>query len=166
LAIAALISAALNTTFVAGPLLAIPIDGGPPVTIDDGTLGPVTAQFDNSSLGVRSVADNQIFYLKGYSNSEVGFYVADLPGQTTLVGDFNKDGTVDAADYVVWRKGLGTTNTEDDYNDWKANFGATLGSGSFATASFESPESAVPEPSSFLPLVLAVTCVSERRCGP
>ena len=35
---------------------------------------------------------------------------------TGVSGDFNHDGNVDATDYVVWRKGLGTTYTQDDYN--------------------------------------------------
>jgi hypothetical protein len=39
-------------------------------------------------------------------------------------GDFNDDGIVDAADYVVWRAGLGTTYTQADYDLWRANFGA------------------------------------------
>ena len=37
---------------------------------------------------------------------DVGFRVATVAG---LAGDFNGNGVVDAADYVVWRKGLGTT---------------------------------------------------------
>jgi hypothetical protein len=57
-------------------------------------------------------------------------------------GDFNSDGTVDAADYVVWRNGLGTTHTQDDYNIWRANFGRTFGSGTSATTG-------VPEPMTF-----------------
>ena len=40
-------------------------------------------------------------------------------------GDYNRDGTVDAADYVVWRSGLGTTYTQADYDVWRANFGQT-----------------------------------------
>ncbi len=47
-----------------------------------------------------------------------------------ITGDFNQDGTVDAADYVVWRKGLGTTTSQSEYNDWRAHFGETAnGSG-------------------------------------
>jgi phospholipase/lecithinase/hemolysin len=42
-----------------------------------------------------------------------------------LPGDFNQDGTVDAADYVVWRNGLGTTYTQDDYDVWRASFAQT-----------------------------------------
>ena len=38
-------------------------------------------------------------------------------------GDFNNDGSVDAADYVVWRNGLGTIYTQSDYDTWRANFG-------------------------------------------
>jgi hypothetical protein len=34
--------------------------------------------------------------------------VNDADPQFIGLGDFNGDGTVDAADYVVWRKGLGT----------------------------------------------------------
>jgi hypothetical protein len=37
-------------------------------------------------------------------------------------GDYNFDGTVNAADYVVWRNGIGT---QDAYDVWRANFGHT-----------------------------------------
>jgi hypothetical protein len=39
-------------------------------------------------------------------------------------GDFNLDGAVDAADYSVWRDGLGSAYTAADYNSWVTNFGA------------------------------------------
>jgi hypothetical protein len=53
-------------------------------------------------------------------------------------GDFNADGTVNAADYVVWRNGLGTTFTQADYDVWRAHFGQTRGSGA--------SHAAIPEP--------------------
>jgi hypothetical protein len=61
-----------------------------------------------------------------------------------LPGDYNHDGTVDAADFVVWRKNPGGVYTQDDFNTWRANFGrtATFGSGSAANL----PRSAIPEP--------------------
>jgi hypothetical protein len=84
--------------------------------------------------------------------------VAAAPG---LPGDFNNDGSVDAADYVVWRKGLGTVYNQNDFNVWRANFGATLGSGS-ATLSLSS---AIPEPTSAL-LVLSFAAMGVwRHCG-
>jgi hypothetical protein len=60
----------------------------------------------------------------------------------TLPGDFNTDRTVDAADYVVWRNGLGSSYTQTDYDLWRVNFGQSAGSaGSLA---------GVPEPRSAL----------------
>jgi hypothetical protein len=39
----------------------------------------------------------------------------------TMPGDFNGDGIVDAGDYVVWRKGLGTAYTQTDFDTWRAH---------------------------------------------
>jgi hypothetical protein len=79
-----------------------------------------------------------------------------------LPGDFNLSGTVDAADYTVWRDNLGNPSDAalngngdgaagvgpGDYDLWKNSFGTGSGSGSFATA--------VPEPSTLL--MLLVNC--------
>jgi hypothetical protein len=70
-----------------------------------------------------------------------------VPETTTLPGDFNHDGTVDAADYVMWRKGMGTTYTQSDYDAWRTNFGKTAGSGQ-ALPSAEPLSAEVPEPTS------------------
>jgi hypothetical protein len=61
-------------------------------------------------------------------------------------GDFDGDGDVDAADYVVWRK---TDGTQPGYDEWRTNFGRTSGSGSALGAG------AVPEPSALILLVAA-----------
>jgi T5SS/PEP-CTERM-associated repeat protein len=76
----------------------------------------------------------------------------------SLAGDFNMDGKVDAADYVVWRKGLGTTYTQNDYNVWRFHFGQTAGSGSGVTAS-----AAVPESTTLVLLMLAAAGWCLRR---
>ncbi|HEX2476814.1 MAG TPA: hypothetical protein VHK01_18820 [Lacipirellulaceae bacterium] len=52
-------------------------------------------------------------------------------------GDYNGNGVVDAADYVLWRKGGPLQNEVDspgivnvaDYSAWRARFGSTSGSG-------------------------------------
>ena len=57
-----------------------------------------------------------------------------------VLGDFNLDGRVNAADYTVWRNSLGSSSLaadasgngfvdQADYNLWKANFGAVAPSG-------------------------------------
>jgi pectate lyase len=73
----------------------------------------------------------------------------------TLAGDYNDDGTVDAADYTVWRDRLGSsgpllnetaspgTVDELDYNAWKANFGATGGTGASGRTNNSVPEPAM-----------------------
>jgi len=74
-----------------------------------------------------------------------------------LEGDFNADAIVDAADYVVWRKGLGTFYTQSDYNVWRTHFGQTAGSGASANT-------AVPEPATLVMLILAAAGWCLRRC--
>ena len=65
-----------------------------------------------------------------------------VTGGGGLAGDFNGDGTVDAADYTVWQDGLGdNTYTAADYDVWSGNFGATSATGS---------STAVPEPGALL----------------
>jgi len=88
-----------------------------------------------------------------------------LTAAPSLPGDYNLDGTVDAADYTVWRKGLGTTYTQDDYDDWQANFGATVGSGAGARGSDHAVSPIVPEPATVLLLVFgaAVMCFPARQ---
>jgi hypothetical protein len=74
-----------------------------------------------------------------------------------LAGDFNDDGAVDAADYVVWRKSDGTPA---GYNEWRSNFGRTAGSGSALGAA------GVPEPSTVLLVAAAVAgfgCTRRRQ---
>jgi T5SS/PEP-CTERM-associated repeat protein len=71
-----------------------------------------------------------------------------------LPGDYNLDGTVDAADYVVWRKGLGTTYMQSDYDVWRVHFGASNRGGSLAT---------IPEPASFAILMIGISAMLTRR---
>jgi hypothetical protein len=76
-----------------------------------------------------------------------------LPLSGTLPGDFNDDGTVDAADYVVWRNtGI---NGQQGYNDWRANFGQSAGSGSLSST-------AVPEPAVALLLLFGSVRSAKR----
>jgi hypothetical protein len=74
-----------------------------------------------------------------------------------LAGDYNFNGAVDAADYVVWRKNDGTPA---GYNTWRTHFGQTDGGGSAAGAN-----AAVPEPTTLVLLmfVAAGWCLQRGR---
>jgi phospholipase/lecithinase/hemolysin len=76
-----------------------------------------------------------------------GIFVATLPG--SLPGDFNQDRTVDAADYIVWRDGLRTAYTQNDFEVWRAHYGQTAGSGSIANV-------AIPEPATAMLAIVAM----------
>ena len=90
-----------------------------------------------------------------------------VPSVSTMVqvlpaipGDFNSNGVVDAADYVTWRKNVGTP---DSYNTWRANFGNRLGTSASAADSDESLTSPVPEPAGVSSLILAgFICLTRR----
>jgi hypothetical protein len=80
------------------------------------------------------------------------------PGIGGVPGDYNHNGTVDAADYVVWRDTLSQTGSglaadgngdqlidADDYAVWATNFGQTAGS--------TLTSGAIPEPTSRIMLI-------------
>jgi hypothetical protein len=73
-------------------------------------------------------------------------------------GDYNHNNAVDAADYVNWRKGLGSTFNENYYTVWRRNFGQPAGSGAGDIA-----DAAIPEPSTLLLLMLAAAGCCLRR---
>jgi hypothetical protein len=76
-----------------------------------------------------------------------------------LAGDFNDDGKVDAADYVLWRKNPDAFGGPGGYGTWRADFGKPPGSGSAVGG----PDN-VPEPASgWLLLCVAVAGLSAVR---
>lgn len=83
-------------------------------------------------------------------------------------GDYNQNGTVDAGDYVVWRKNLGSGMSlpnddtpgvgPEDYTRWRANFSQTAGSGTGASVN-----ASVPEPTTLVLLMFGAASWSLRR---
>ena len=134
-----------------------------PITVDDDG-DPATPQVMHEPyasgfsgiLGVGNVFDPDLDYtIDNFRSESIG----------GLTGDYNENGVVDAADYVVWRENLGTTNTlpNDDiggtiganhYNQWRANFG----SGSAGLGSAQ-----VPEPTSIAIVLVAIVASSGGR---
>jgi len=68
-----------------------------------------------------------------------------------LDGDYNNNGVVDAADYVLWRNN--NINGAAGYTTWRQNFGKPPGSGSGQNAA------AVPEPNAIC-LALTLICTA------
>lgn len=81
----------------------------------------------------------------------------------SVLGDYNQNGIVDAADYVVWRDTLGQMGMDlaadgngngaidpGDYSVWRSHFGQTVAGAGFASYA------TVPEPQSILLLITFV----------
>jgi hypothetical protein len=157
--IKAVITGNAHTTIDVGDLahiqygnLAVEFDGYSPVGGESYTLlsaNSITGSFRGTSLPM--LPTGLSWDLDIGATSVMLSVMGSLPG---LPGDFNGDGVVDAADYVVWRK---TDQSQTGYNNWRANFGRTAGSGSGAAAA------AVPEPTTGLLLLAMVAGMSLRR---
>jgi hypothetical protein len=124
--------------------------------------GGISGAFSSATLPALS----QLMWQLDYQSNSVSLVVA-------ISGDYNHNGVVDAADYVVWRKlqgqsGIGLAADGNgngaidigDYDIWRAHFGQIAGSGSSATTL-----TSVPEPAAFAILspVYAFLLVRRRR---
>jgi hypothetical protein len=98
---------------------------------------------------------------KLYTTGEVTLLSAN-----TVPGDYNGNGTVDAADYVLLRDHLGQSVTlpndatpgtvaQADYEVWKSNFGH-VANGGVAVAT-------IPEPTTRIPMLIAIASFLARR---
>ncbi|WP_261342740.1 hypothetical protein [Posidoniimonas polymericola] len=96
---------------------------------------------------ITNAVDGDDYSLEYLTEGELAGYTLLTVGEAPagLAGDFNGDGVVDAADYVVWRDGLGATYSQPDYDLWRSNYGATTPVAEGAT---------VPEPAAWLLLSL------------
>jgi hypothetical protein len=140
------------------------LDGSTVLDFEDPTIGTVPLFFGVvDTAGFLSIEFREI---EGTIDDQKYIFADDFTiAAPTLPGDYNDDGNVDAADYVAWRKGLGTTYTQDDYNTWAANFGVTLGSGSLQFTALPL-SSVIPEPrSALLFFSFAAIGVWRRRRG-
>jgi hypothetical protein len=104
------------------------------------------------------------------TNRDLALWLQAFVGTAALAGDYNADGSVDAADYTAWRDAVGATGgpadgdrsglvDQADYNYWRTYYGDRASGGSTSAA--------VPEPGSAL-LVgagVAVLVGLGRRCG-
>ena len=152
------------------------------------SLGSAPTAYAATGLGTLNYyrkADSGNFHLLGANGATaddhaahlryIGDFLEDLPLaklNSPLGGDYNTDGSVDTADYVVWRNLVGARaqlvndggispgiNDYNDYNYWRSRYGTAQGSGSSLGGA------AIPEPTSLfclLPLAIC-TALPNRR---
>jgi hypothetical protein len=189
-----------NLTLNAGSTLEL--DLGTPTQSDllsiSGNLvagGTLSVTLDNT---VPAPADGNVFNLLDFASASGSFNALNLPSLTPglawdtskllttgelsvmvsagLLGDYNSNGVVDAADYAFWRDRLGqnvalpnkdpndTDNmvTQAEFDFWRSRFGATSGPGSGAILA-----SSVPEPGTWVLTMLAgnLLAAAGRRRG-
>jgi hypothetical protein len=151
---------------------------------------PVTLDHDNNAS---TPEIPHVPYASGFSGVYAYGYIiasdADVTydnfrTETAVAGDYNRNGVADGADYVLWRKTQGQVGPvgnpptsfgdmrangaftpgefanvidQADYNHWRANFGTS------ASGSGIGSGSAVPEPVTFVLLLLSVAGFACRR---
>ncbi len=136
------------------------------VTLAAGFTPAAGQSFDLFDWGSRSGAFAAINLpaLAGLAwNTSQLYTTGELKINVALAGDFNGNGIVDAADYTVWRDGLGTTYSPSDYAIWKSHFGQTA-NGSGATTR-QNTYGGVPEPSTALPLLVSAAILVTTTRG-
>jgi hypothetical protein len=141
--------------------------GSESIVGESGTMSGTGTLTTEANLETLSIPINASFRIPVGDTTTVnleltGELVATAMLQDGQPGDFNRDGVVDAADYVVWRNGLGTTYVQADYNLWRAHFGRSPNSTSVQPAS-ESISAAVPEPSMWMLILAAGLAISPRQ---
>lgn len=167
-----------STPSSADTLLGLFDSSGALLESDDDGAGGVLSQIE----GIVPVGGMLTFAVSGVgddgftgSHTEDGSYELRLQIQPpVLQGDYNKNGVVDTADYIVWRNTLNQSGTglpadgngngnidSGDYGLWRAHFGQTAGSASGIGVS-----AAVPEPSTLALLLFAsVGCCKQAKAS-
>jgi hypothetical protein len=146
----------------AGGGFSLPSIGNPVAFLT--ATGGVSGAFQNAG-NLRAVAGGSLVSWS-LTPSGNGLSVAATSITPLADGDYDGNGFVDGADYVVWRKlaggiDLAADGNRDgvidglDYNVWRSHFG-TSGPASATMTS-------IPEPTSVLALVVAVLLIVRRR---
>jgi alpha-tubulin suppressor-like RCC1 family protein len=136
----------------------------------------ITGYGTNASSSVALPIDRTNLIGSLVTKITAGTYYSLIIAEPRLPGDYNDDGAVDAADYVLWRDtleqvvpdGLGADGFANgeitilDYRYWRERFGNAAGAA--APGFTSSTNLAVPEPSASLLLLWTVAAfVAHRR---
>lgn len=149
-------------------------DGHGKLTVESAMLGGVLEVLLDSEFGTQDDATFELIGLHGDTTGTLlgafasvllptldfaSFSLNATPQSVSLEvaavldGDFNLDGTVNAADYTVWRDSLGVLYDPSDYTAWVDNFGSTIAPG----------VASVPEPAGAGLAALAIAAALRLR---
>jgi T5SS/PEP-CTERM-associated repeat protein len=119
------------------------------------------------TLDGAAMLPNQLMWDVEVTDNAVRLNVVQAPD-----GDYNRDGAVDTADFIVWRRMLGQTGNrlaadgngdgtvdQSDHSFWRIRFGNSIHSGSAAIGAAAS----VPEPTGAVLLLLAAISLNRKR---
>lgn len=95
-------------------------DGG---AVASGNTFTITGLDPNEQIAVRLFARNS------EGEFSPGITATATTGAATLQGDYNQDNTVDAADYVLWRKNPSQHGNAPGYTTWQTHFGESQPAG-------------------------------------
>jgi GH35 family endo-1,4-beta-xylanase len=136
-------------------------------------LNSWTTPTQNLVVGADGTIDFTGFYGQYEVTVDGQTFDLDLTKGTSLYsivvapGDYNADGMVNAADYVIWRKTVGSPSDlradgngdlvidDEDFDVWRSHFGAIYGAGAASLAG-------VPEPTSIALLMVACAILAAR----
>jgi hypothetical protein len=148
------------------------LDGNFVVQLASGYMPAVGNEFQvvGAAAGMLGVFDSIVLpTLAAGLAWDLNYNASSLALRVVLQGDYNRDNSVDGADYVIWRRmvnqtvinGDGADGNYDgvinslDYAAWRANFGSSAASGT--------AQGAVPEPSGILLLAVGAVLVASQR---
>jgi hypothetical protein len=114
-----------------------------------GSVGGVEVHSSPYSNGWRSVKVDGLAHSLAFIGQELAIDGISLG--LGIPGDLNRDGSVDAADYVMWRK---ADNSQWSMSNFRKHFGVSTRSGSAAT---------VPEPTSCLLWAMVAVYLTKAR---
>jgi cyclophilin family peptidyl-prolyl cis-trans isomerase len=154
----------------------------------------LAGQLNVSFLGTYTPTANDTFTILSAASITGAFTTFSLPmlplGDVWNIGksstaynlkivysDFNHDGVVNTADYILWRDSRNTTVTpgsgadangdgfvdDSDYAIWRANFGGVRGTTSGAGSGSDLSSAGVPEPGAGILVAMAIGIAAAKR---
>ncbi len=141
-------------TATANRLVAVPLSGGPAVTLVDVSENELPTSI-YMTIGLDPIiTGSKVMYAQFDTSGQFGFYTVDIP-TFNRPGDFNGDGTVDGNDLARWQASYAVNSDADADGDGDSD-GRDYLSWQQSRSAAAAGTQAVPEPMSVLLLVPAL----------